>query len=260
MYGDRPDPVTAAASFVAERFPGALTAFVGGGVLTEHRTPTSDLDVVVVLPGPPAPYRETFEHAGWIVEAFVHTRQSLDGFWDSDAQRRVCSLLRMCTESVVLTDPAGVAEEIRATAAARMAAGPPPLGDADWERLRYGLTDLLDDMAGCDDEAELLFIAGAVVREVATLALEVAGRWSARGKALPRALKEVDPDLLERLVNGHRHVVSYGDTAVLHRAAVDVLLRAGGALMVGYRAGGEAGRAAEAAPEGGVGHTIGGGR
>jgi hypothetical protein len=259
MYGDRPDPVTAATSFVADRFPGALTAFVGGGVLTEHRTPTSDLDVVVVLDGPPAPFRETFEHAGWIVEAFVHTRASLDTFWDSDARRRVCSLLRMCTESVVLLDPGGVADEIRTTAAARIAAGPRRLEDAEWEQLRYALTDLLDDMAGCDDEAELLFIAGAVVRDVATLALELAGEWSARGKALPRALARVDPDLLERLVSGHRHVVNYADTAVLHRAAVDVLMAAGGALMVGYRAGGDPGRAAEAAPEGGVGRTTGGG-
>lgn len=260
MYGDRPDPVTAAASFVAERFPDAAAAFVGGGVLTEHRTPTSDLDVVVVLAGPPAPFRETFEHEGWIVEAFVHTRQSLDTFWDSDTERRVCSLLKMCTESVVLTDPGRVAEEIRATAAARMAAGPPPLDDAGWERLRYGLTDLLDDMAGCEDEAELLFIAGAVVRDVALLALELAGEWSATGKALPRALRGVDPDLLERLVNGHRHVVNYGDTAVLHRAAVGVLMAAGGALMVGYRAAPLPGRAAEAAPEGGVGRTTTDGR
>jgi hypothetical protein len=237
MYGDRPDPVTAAMSFVADRFPDAAAAFVGGSVLTEHRTPTSDLDVVVVLAGPPAPYRETYEQDGWIVEAFVHTRESLDEFWARDARRRVCSLLRMCADSVTLTDPAGIAEEIRSTAAARIAAGPPPLSDEERDRLRYGVTDLLDDMAGCEDEEELLFIAGAVVRDVSALALEVAGEWSGRGKALARALKQVEPDLLERLVNGHRHVVLYGDTAVLHRAAVDVLLRAGGALMVGYRAG-----------------------
>jgi hypothetical protein len=31
-------------------------------------------------------------------------------------------------------------------------------------------------------------------------------------------------------------VVVYGDTAVLHRAAVDVLLRVGGPLLDGYRA------------------------
>jgi hypothetical protein len=30
-------------------------------------------------------------------------------------------------------------------------------------------------------------------------------------------------------------VVAYGDTAVLHRAAVEVLLRVGGPLLVGHR-------------------------
>jgi predicted nucleotidyltransferase len=240
MYGDRPDPVRAATAFVAERFPHAATAFVGGSVLTDRRTPTSDLDVVVVLPErtetDPAPYRETFEHDGWIVEAFVHTPESLERFWRQDADRRVPSLLRMCAESEVLCDPAGIAERIRSAAAQWLAAGPAPIDPGALEAMRYGLTDLLDDMAGCDDERELAFIAGAVVRDVAALALTVDGQWSGTGKGLARALAAHDSDLLERLVNGHRHVVVYGDTAVLHRAAVDVLLRAGGALMTGYRA------------------------
>ena len=240
MYGDRPDPVTAATSFVGEHFPQARAAFLGGSVLTPLRTPTSDLDVVVLLDGPPAPYRETFEHAGWIVEAFVHTRASLDAYWDRDAsQRRVCSLLRMCAESVVLVDRDGVAEEVRATAAERIAAGPPPLDDGRRDAMRYALTDLLDDMAGCDDEQEIVLIANLVVQKAGELALAVGGRWSAGGKALARALVQHDPDLLERLLDGHRHVVLYGDTAVLHRAAVDVLQRSGGPLLVGYRVGGD---------------------
>ena len=253
MYGDRPEPVDAARTFVAARFPEASVAFVGGSVLTEHRTPTSDLDVVVVVgedvtvadSGMRAPYRETFEHDGWVVEAFVHTRSSLDRFWASDAERRVCTLLRLCLESEVLVDRDGAADEIRTVATRLMAQGPPPFTDAERALARYRLTDLLDDMAGCDREDELVYLAGAVVNEVASLALVSAGQWSARGKALARALRAVEPDLAERLVNGHRHVVVYGDTAVLHRAAVDVLLRVGGPLMDGFRAGG--GRPADAA-------------
>ena len=61
----------------------------------------------------------------------------------------------------------------------------------------------------------------------AALSLAAGGAWEGGGKALARALLAADPDLAERLVNGHRHVVVYGDTAVLHRAAVDVLVRAG---------------------------------
>jgi len=235
MYGDRPDPVDAARSFVARHHPAARAAFLGGSVLTDDRTPTSDLDVVVLLAGPPAPYRDTREHDGWVVEAFVHTRESLEEYWAADTRRRVGSLLRMCADSVVLTDPAGVAAEVQQTARARLAAGPPPLSAAELDARRYRLTDLLDDMAGCDREAELAFLAGEVMRETAALSLAAGGAWEGGGKALARALLAADPDLAERLVNGHRHVVVYGDTAVLHRAAVDVLVRVGGPLLVGYR-------------------------
>ncbi len=190
MYGDRPEPVEAAHSFVAARFPEATVAFLGGSVLTAHRTPTSDLDVVVVVDeggvadsGLPAPYRETFEHEGWVVEAFVHTRRSLDGVWSSDARRRVCSLLRMCVESVVLGDEGGAAAEIRAAAAARMEQGPPPYDDDELRAARYGLTDLLDDMAGCDDEHELVYLAGAVVDQVSE---PRAGRRRESGPAAAR--------------------------------------------------------------------------
>ena len=98
----RSEPVPAAADFVATHFPDALVAFVGGSVLTPERTPTSDLDVVVLLDGPPAPYRETFRHDGWVVEAFVQTRESLRQYADRDVERRVPSLLRMCADSIVL--------------------------------------------------------------------------------------------------------------------------------------------------------------
>lgn len=246
MYGDRPEPVEAATAFVAALFPEARTAFVGGSVLTEDRTPTSDLDVVVVVEpdvpvGPArvvAPYRETFEHAGWVVEAFVHTRASIDHFVSRDVARRVPTMMRLCVDSVVLVDLDGAATEIRRSAAAVLAAGPPPYDAAELEAVRYALTNLLDDMAGSEREDELVYLANAVVDEVARLALVSAGRWSGSGKSLARELRAAEPDLAERLVNGHRHVVVYGDTAVLHRAAVEVLLRVGGPLLDGYRLGG----------------------
>ena len=247
VYGDRPDPVSAATAFVAERFADAKAAFLGDGVLGPLRTPTSDLDVVVVLDPatgqpdrPRPPYRETFEHAGWITEAFVHDDTSLREWWEHDAARRIPSLVRMVAESVVLHDAAGIADGLRAEAVGLLAAGPPRADDDELAGRRYALTNLLDDMAGCDDEAELGYLAGAVLREVSELALLVAGEWLGSGKGLPRRLAVHDPDLLERLVNGQRHVVVYGDTAVLHKTAVDVLVRAGGALLVGYRVPGRA--------------------
>src|SRR5687767_2827008 len=97
------DPVSAARALVEELFPGALYAFVGGSVLTEQRTGTSDLDVVVVLDGLPRPYRESLRWRAWPVELFVHSETSLHAYLDKDFERRQPSLARMCAEGAVLT-------------------------------------------------------------------------------------------------------------------------------------------------------------
>ena len=51
------DPVGAARAFVADCFPTACAAYLGGSTGTVFQTPTSDLDIVVVLDGEPAPFR-----------------------------------------------------------------------------------------------------------------------------------------------------------------------------------------------------------
>ena len=212
-------------------------AFLGGSVLT--RRPHAD--VGPRRRGAPgrgrggrsglaAPYRDDLSSTtGWVVEAFVHTRRA----WRTTgpptpraASARCCG----CAPTAwSLTDPDGAAAAIQQTAAQR---SPRPAGvdAAELDALRYGLTDLLDDMAGCDREAELVFLAGEVMREAAALALAAGGALGRHRQGAGPCPPGADPDLAERLVNGHRHVVVYGDTAVLHRAAVDVLLRVGGPL------------------------------
>jgi predicted nucleotidyltransferase len=51
------DAVDAARAVVEEHHPDARAAFLGGSVVTGRRTATSDLDIVVLLHGHPAPYR-----------------------------------------------------------------------------------------------------------------------------------------------------------------------------------------------------------
>jgi hypothetical protein len=72
----RGDPREVAAGVVAERFPDAVAAFLGGTVLGSLRTPLSDLDIVVLLPEGTAEGRETTEAGGWTVELFAMTRSA----------------------------------------------------------------------------------------------------------------------------------------------------------------------------------------
>jgi hypothetical protein len=222
------DPVEDARALVSERFPAALAAFLGPGVLSSRRTATSDLDIVVVLAGPPAPYRESLRWRGWPAETFVHDRESLDLFFAKDTARRRPTLARMCADGAELVD-AGAAAEVQERAQAVLAAGPPAATDTELEERRYGLTDLLDDLAGSSEPGETAVIGWHVWVATAELALIQAGAWLGSGKWLVRELRAADADLAGRMV------AAIGDSRRMIEVADEVLERAGGRFWAGYR-------------------------
>ncbi|MER7503131.1 cupin domain-containing protein [Nonomuraea pusilla] len=232
------DPVSAARSLLDELFPDALYAFLGGSAITERRTSTSDLDVVVVVEGLTRPYRESRLWRELPVELLVHGETSLAEYAERDFARREPVLAHLCAYGVVLADRSGGrADALRATLRRRLEQGPPELGRAARERARYVLSDLLDDLKGATDPGELAFIRSTLLMETARVALDTAfdtgPAWRGGGKWLLRALQARDPALAERLTAAHH------DDAALAAIASDVLERAGGRLWEGYRAEGD---------------------
>jgi hypothetical protein len=225
------DPVTDARALVAERFPRAVAAFLGGGVLSARRTATSDLDVVVLIDGPPAPFRESLYWRGWPVELFVHDRESATIYFAKDAKDRKPSLARMIAEGVTLVD-GGAAATIREQARAVLAAGPPAPSPAELEWRRYGLTDLLDDLAGSTDEGETAVICWTLWTKTAQLALLLGGHWFGGGKWLLRELRAADPALAADMVT------AIGNPQRVAALADRVLERAGGRRFAGFAAAG----------------------
>jgi hypothetical protein len=223
------DPVEAARALVSERFPAAIAAFLGDGVLSSRRTATSDLDIVVVLTGPPAPYRESLRWRDWPVETFVNDRESLEFFFAKDTARRRPTLARMCAHGVVLADAGGAAAEVKERALAVLAAGPPVVSSAELLDLRYGLTDLIDDLSGSTDPGETAVIGWNVWASTAELALIQAGTWLGSGKWLLRELRATDAHLADRMV------AAIGHSRQLTELADEVLDRVGGRCFTGYR-------------------------
>jgi predicted nucleotidyltransferase len=235
---NRLEPVDVAQHVVATRFPNATAAFLAGSVLTSRRTETSDLDIVVVLPGPPAPFRETLRVHDWVVELFVQTPTSMEYYWNSEAEGWRSILLRMCADGHVLVNEGGAATDIQAEARKRLDVGPPPVPSEKLLWLRYSITDLLDDLRGATDSAELVFIASALLNATGELLLLSNNRWLGAGKSLARYLADLDPDLLDRLVGAQRALLANGNKDPLDRAVTEVLNRAGGPLTEGYRVAG----------------------
>ncbi len=217
------DPVDAARELVLERFPHADWAVLTGSVVTHYRTAGSDLDIVVLDETDPG-HRESLRHRGWPVELFVHTRERLTGFLESERAQRKPSTHRMLAQGVVLLGDPG---DLPAWCARILADGPGPLTREQMDRLRYVLTDGLDDLRHAVDPGERTVIAAGLWTEAAVVALSVAGRWVSSGKWLLRELREHDPVFADRWLAARE-----APAAIVE----EVLARAGGPLFDGYRA------------------------
>jgi hypothetical protein len=228
------DALDAARHVVAERFPDALAAMLAGSAGTALNTATSDLDIVVFLGGPPAPFRETTRHGGWIVELFVHTPTSYPRFIERETDEHRSPLLHMCGEGRLLIDTDAFGVTLQDQARHLIEAGPTPLTDREREDRRYALTDQLDDLVGGQDQDELAIIGARLLTSTAELALLERRRWIGHGKWLLRRLRSADPHLARELIDAYRSLVVHNDTRPLEQIARRVLDQSGGPLMEGY--------------------------
>lgn len=221
------DPVADAQVLVGELFPNAVWGLVTGSVVTAHRTPGSDLDIVVALPDgdPLAPYRQSRYFRTWPVELFVHDAESLDAYLAKELARRKPHLHRMIAGGIAVVGDPSVWQARCATV---LAAGPPPLTDDEHAAARYSLTDLLDDLASAVDPDEQAVIATLTWTRAADNLLAVAGRWPGAGKWLLRELRALDPDVAVRWL------IARNDIGRIEAFAREVLDRMGGPLFDGY--------------------------
>ncbi|MZD05690.1 nucleotidyltransferase domain-containing protein [Streptomyces sp. SID5785] len=228
------EPIDAARAVVEERHPDARAAFLGGSVVTNRRTATSDLDIVVLLHGSPAPYRVSLRHGDWPVEMFVHTEETWHAYVDRELPKRHSPLLWMCAAGLLLFDVDGVGARLVAHGRKLIDAGPAPVPAEEIDDRRYAITDLLDDLTGSDDQSERLYIAVELVRRTGELALAVSGSWDGTGKWLARRLDAAQPGLTMRLHDGLQGVLS-GRAEPLVAVVDEVLDQAGGRFWAGYR-------------------------
>lgn len=202
--------------------------------MTGRRTAMSDLDIVVLLHGAPAPYRASFRHDDWPVELFVHTEASWYAYVEREVRKRRSPLLWMCADGLLLFDTDGVGARLAAEARKLTAAGPPTASAEEIDDRCYAITDLLDDLSGSSDQGERLFIATELARRTGELALVMGGSWGGGGKWMARRLEPTAPGLSMRLHHAVREVQD-GRIEPLVDVVDEVLGQAGGRLWDGYK-------------------------
>ncbi len=231
--------VDLARELVRERFPNLRASWLGGSVVAETTTPTSDLDLTVLLDAPPGAHRESLRYDGHPVELFVHTEESLTYFCDRDRHRRRPSMIRLVGESIILADYDGSGAAWQRRCLDWLRTGPEALDQADLDHRRYRVTDLLDDLRGAQDPDRIGVIGSCLLESAADLLLAGSRRWVGAGKALVTELHRFDAqtgsnwqaDLL-----GAARSAWAGDPGPITKMAEQILDQFGGPLFEGYRA------------------------
>jgi hypothetical protein len=238
MYPPLPTPseiIEVATQILANRYPAADAAWVAGSFLRGEGSATSDIDLVVLHASLPQAYRESFLFEGLPVEAFVHDPQTLSWFIEQDLQDAHPALIGMLVEGAAIGPRQEAALLFKQRAQQILAEGPPPLSDDALLRLRYAITDKLDDLAADRSRSEIFAIGSALYPLLAELYLRGSGHWNGSGKWVARLLHHSDVSLAQHFETAFLDLYAQSHSTPVIRLAEDLLAPHGGRLFSGYR-------------------------
>jgi nucleotidyltransferase-like protein len=219
-----------------ERYPGSDSVLVAGSLVRGEGTAYSDLDLVVVYSTLPAAYRESFRFGTYPVEAFVHDPNTLEYFFTQvDRPSGIAALPNMVSEGVEIPGPTELTRRLKNRAVEILAEGPPPLSIEDEQRLRYLVSDVLDDLRGVRGFAETIAVGSQLFEALANYYFRSHGFWSACGKAIPNQLARRDASLASRYAESFEALFRTGDGTLVIAIAEEILEPKGGLLFEGYR-------------------------
>lgn len=232
----RLEPIVAAKTFISMHFPHCQAAVLAGSVVRGEATETSDLDIVVFDQTLESSYRESLIEYGWRIELFAHNLTSYRAFFDQDRQRAMPSLPTMVAESVVLKDTS-VIETIKHEAKDLLERGPDVWSDEMIEMKRYFLTDALDDLIGCQNRQEGLFISSTIGDLICEFILRTNGKWTGTSKWAYRALARHDNELAHQLATALESYYRNNEIDDLVYFVDEAMLPFGGRLFEGFSRG-----------------------
>jgi hypothetical protein len=222
-------------NLLADRYPDADCAFVAGSLVRGDGSATSDIDLVVLHCSLPRAYRESFIYSGVPVEAFVHDPETLSWFLAQDREAGHPALIGMLSEGVLIGPRQDAGMTFKQQGQQLLADGPPPLREDALSRLRYAITDKLDDLEADRTPAEIVAIGAALYPLLAEFVLRGSGQWSGSGKWTARLLKAFEPSMAEDIENAFLKLYRGVDVQPIMELADRLLEPHGGRLFSGYR-------------------------
>jgi predicted nucleotidyltransferase len=233
--------VDIAVELLSVHCPDADSAFVAGSFMRGQGSAASDIDLVVLYPSLAQAYRESFIFKDIPVETFVHDPETLSWFLEQDRKDGRPALIGMLIEGIVIGPRQDTGHAFKKRALKLFVEGPPTLSTDAIERLRYAITDKLDDLETDRTPAERIAIGAALYPLLVELALRGSSRWNGNGKWCARLLSQMNISLAQQVETAFLSLYDGSDTQAVLRLAENLLDQHGGRLFSGYHSDAPAG-------------------
>lgn len=233
---NRPEPIEAAFQFIDKRFPNCQGAILAGSVVRGQATETSDLDIVIFDKSLNSSYRESLIEFGWNIEIFAHNLSSYRFFFESDCKQARPCMPKMVSEGKILKDK-GILPEIKKEANELLEQGPEKWSNQTIDMKRYFITDALDDLIGCKDRGEGIFIANKLGELVSEFILRSNRKWIGSSKWVVRSLVNHDKEIAKEVVEAFDIYYKTNDIDKIVSLIDKVLKPFGGRLFEGFSLG-----------------------
>jgi predicted nucleotidyltransferase len=223
-----------AGEILRAKYGAAEFAFLSGSFVRGEATAFSDLDIVVIYKELPNAFRESFYFRSFPVEAFVHTPETLNYFYEYDAKTFVPSLAVMVAEGIEVPAKNDLSARLKYLAN-EFLSRPPKISDEEIRNFRVGLTDLIDDIREPRSKEELTASGTTLYVALADFYLRANGAWSAKSKSIPRALRKLNSDFQRRFCESFERLFVAGAAETVIELTEELLAPHGGFLFDGLR-------------------------
>lgn len=232
----RNDPLPTIQKLIKERYVDSKAVFWAGSVSEGRGTSASDLDLIIVFEEVAHSYREAFIYDGWPIDAFIHDLDTLRYFCGKlEASDGKPALINMILQGQEILEPNEFSSQAKNIAEQALAKGPDSWSQAQIDKERFLITDILDDIKSPKNKDEQIISAVHLFEPLLQFYFRAATKWTASGKSLIRLLKAENPELAEEWTAAFESLVKTGDSKAVETVVTKMLAPYGGYLWDGLR-------------------------
>lgn len=198
---DKDKYLNIATEFYNQHFSDAECGLVAGSIMRGEGRAHSDIDLVILYDDSfDDVRRESHMYKDVPIEVFVHNVQAQNYFFDNDRKRGIPTMNSMVAEGIVIGKNPDFALPQKKRAVDILDAGPPALTKAQFDRMRYMITDKLDDLRDPRDMGAQMAVLSNLFEVAADFYLRAQGEWSGTTKGLVKRLGQVDAEFCDAYI------------------------------------------------------------